>query len=291
MIDWETFSHDLSQSLDRDLEILSTSSVSGGDIHKAYHLHTNHGDYFLKTNDKKALALFESEAHSLRRISETQTLIVPSPLAVGETTSQAWLLMNHLEFGSKGDDRQRGRDLAFLHQQIEPHNKFGWDQDNYIGHTLQKNSWQYDWLTFYGQYRLQFQLDLARENGASPHLYEQGLAVIEALPRFFDDYTPKASMLHGDLWAGNSGFLTNGDAVFFDPASYYGDRETDLAMTELFGGYTDDFYHGYREVFPIHEGYERRKPLYNLYHVLNHFNLFGGGYAHQAQRLMEQLLR
>ena len=118
----------------------------------------------------------------------------------------------------------------------------------------------------------------------------KGEKLLKNLERFFIGYEPKASLLHGDLWSGNYGYLNNGEPVIFDPAVYYGDRETDIAMTELFGGFPAEFYTAYNEAWPLDKGYQQRKNLYNLYHILNHFNLFGGGYAMQAENMMDQLL-
>ncbi len=290
MINWASLSSQLKQDFDLDIRIQSASPVAGGDIHRAYKLHTDQGNFFLKTNNLSAVPLFETEARSLQKLAESNSITVPKAMASGSTDDQAWLLLNFLEMSSQGSDAQRGKDLALLHHQINPQKQFGWFEDNYIGHTLQKNDWDADWLRFYGDKRLKFQLDLARENGATHHLYDQGLKLIEELPKFFEHYQPEASPLHGDLWGGNSAFLTSGEAVFFDPASYYGDREADLAMTELFGGFSKAFYQGYDDVFPLDSGYQQRKTLYNLYHILNHYNLFGGGYANQALRMIEQLL-
>ena len=167
---------------------------------------------------------------------------------------------------------------------------FGWDRDNTIGSTPQVNTADADWVSFLREQRLRYQLDLARANGADAGLLDGGERLLDALPRFFDSYYPHPSLLHGDLWGGNWSADAEGQPVIFDPAVYYGDREADLAMTELFGGFDDRFYHSYRQAWPLDAGYNSRKVLYNLYHVLNHYNLFGGGYARQAQGMIETLL-
>jgi len=146
-----------------------------------------------------------------------------------------------------------------------------------------------DWIAFYRAWRLRPQFELARHNAAPRGLLRQGERLLERLEAFFPGYHPMPSLLHGDLWGGNHGYA-DGVPVLFDPAVYYGDREVDLAMTELFGGYPADFYAAYREAWPLDPGYRVRKPLYNLYHVLNHFNLFGGGYAAQAEAMVRRLL-
>jgi fructosamine-3-kinase len=168
--------------------------------------------------------------------------------------------------------------------------RFGWSRDNTIGSTPQINHTDEAWTTFFRERRLRFQLDLAASRGAPAALIDRGARLLEGLPGFFSVYQPAASLLHGDLWGGNWGCDGDGQPVLFDPAVYFGDRETDLAMTELFGGFDDRFYQSYRQSWAIDPGYSTRKVLYNLYHVLNHFNLFGGGYARQAQGMIDTLI-
>lgn len=289
-MNWQSFSQTLQAKFDLDLHIETASPVSGGDIHQAYHLKTSQGSLFLKTNHLTAAPMFQTEMNSLQTLAQTHSINVPEPIATGTFENQAWLLMSYLEIAHSGDDELRGKDLALLHHQINEQKRFGWYENNYIGKTPQDNDWSSDWIEFYGQQRLMPQLLLAHKNGASNRLMDLGSQLIDQLPKFFEHYRPEPSLLHGDLWGGNSGFLTTGEAVFFDPASYYGDRETDLAMTELFGGFSPSFYQGYQAVFPIDPGYQHRKALYNLYHILNHFNLFGGGYQTQALGMIEHLI-
>ncbi|MGB8408842.1 MAG: fructosamine kinase family protein, partial [Gallionella sp.] len=168
--------------------------------------------------------------------------------------------------------------------------RFGFDHDNFIGTTPQPNGWKNNWIDFWRENRLGFQLRLAAQNGYGGQLQDLGVRLLDALPVFFNSYTPQPSLLHGDLWGGNHAYLPDGTPVIFDPATYYGDRECDLAMTELFGGYSAEFYAAYRAAYPPDAGYAVRRDLYNLYHVLNHANLFGGGYARQAEQMMQKLL-
>ncbi|MEA3405929.1 MAG: fructosamine kinase family protein [Pseudomonadota bacterium] len=294
-MDWSDFSGTLSKALNQPIHIETAHAVSGGDIHQAYQLHTLNGNLFLKLNQAQFLPLFETEAHNLSAIGNSCSIACPKVLGVGLYREQAWLVMEHLPLTSKGDDFQRGRNLAMMHHQINRTSPtktqpFGWFEDNYIGHTLQQNRWHSDWISFYAEQRLRPQLELAQLRGASRSLYDSGIELIDALPFWFQTYQPEASLLHGDLWGGNSAFTTDGEAVVFDPACYYGDRETDLAMTELFGGFTAEFYQGYNTVFPLDSGYQSRKALYNLYHILNHFNLFGGHYLEQSEQIIQHLL-
>jgi fructosamine-3-kinase len=179
-----------------------------------------------------------------------------------------------------------GRQLAAMHSHTS-NLGFGWDTNNTIGSTPQINFWTADWVEFYTQHRLGYQFKLANRRGGH---FPQQEKLLTAIPQLPADYQPQPSLVHGDLWGGNAAFTANGEPVIFDPATYFGDREVDVAMTELFGGFPTTFYQGYNEVFPLTAGYEKRKILYNLYHILNHFNLFGGSYESQANRMIAQLL-
>lgn len=274
------------------IQILTAHAIQGGDTHQAYQLHTPDKNYFLKCAPKHHLPILQAEHHNLTAIQNSYTITCPTPYVTGTDNSTAWLLMEFISLTQQGDDAQRGRDLAFMHHQI--HSKpqpFGWFEDNFIGQNRQSNQWSSDWVHFYGQHRLQPQLEMSQLNGAPKSLYQKGIQLIERLPFWFQTYQPKASLLHGDLWSGNSAFNSEGEPVFFDPACYYGDRETDLAMSELFGGFSQHFYSGYQEIFPLDSGYPSRKKLYQLYHILNHFNLFGGAYLQQAEQYIQQLLQ
>ena len=183
-----------------------------------------------------------------------------------------FILLEQLDLRRNGDWAALARMLATLHRRTGP--RFGWHRDNWIGGTPQKNDWRDDWATFFHECRLQPQLALARKNGFDlPD------------PPKLKNHNPLPSLLHGDLWSGNAGFIDDGP-VIFDPAVYYGDREADLAMTELFGGFPQEFYASYRKIHPLDAGYEQRKHLYNLYHLLNHLNLFGEGYLAQVRRTL-----
>jgi fructosamine-3-kinase len=167
---------------------------------------------------------------------------------------------------------------------------FGWTRDNTIGSTPQINRPGQDWVAFFRDRRLGFQFDRAAKQGAPTALLARGERLLDDLTGFFAAYQPAPSLLHGDLWGGNWSCDGDGNPVLFDPAVYYGDRETDLAMTELFGGFDDRFYQSYGQAWTIDPGYSTRKVLYQLYHILNHFNLFGGGYARQAQGMIDSLI-
>jgi fructosamine-3-kinase len=164
---------------------------------------------------------------------------------------------------------------------------FGWDINNTIGSTVQINNWTANWAEFWAEHRIGYQLQLARRRGGN---FSQGETLLAAIPKLLEGYKPQPSLVHGDLWGGNASVTAAGEPVIFDPAAYWGDREVDIAMTELFGGFSPAFYRGYNEVWLLDSGYEKRKTLYNLYHILNHFNLFGGSYESQANQMIDRIL-
>ena len=270
-----------------------TTPVGGGSINEAYRLEgTDGARYFLKLNDAKHLPMFIAEAAGLNALAATNTIRVPRPITHGVTGKQSYLVLEFLELSSRGDAELLGEQLAALHRCTS--DSFGFSQDNFIGTTPQPNAWpnkeKTSWIDFWREQRLGFQLRLAAQNGYGGQLQSLGEKLSDALPVFFETYIPRPSLLHGDLWSGNHAFLADGTPTIFDPAAYYGDRECDLAMTELFGGYSAEFYAAYRAAYPLDSGYATRRDLYNLYHILNHANLFGGGYARQAEQMMQRLL-
>lgn len=278
----------LGEALGRRVDLRLAAEVGGGCIHRAVRACDGGQSWFVKINDASRADLFAAEADGLRALAQGP-LRVPQVIARGEAEGQSYLALEWLDFraGAPRDYAQLGEQLARLHRIAGPHH--GWGRDNYIGSTPQINSADASWPRFFGSARLAPQLALAGRNGRAA-LCAKGERLLEALPRLFGGHAPPPSLLHGDLWAGNAAFLDGGTPVLFDPAVYYGDRETDLAMTELFGGFGADFHAAYRAHAPLDPGYRVRKTLYQLYHVLNHANLFGGGYAAQAMRMMDELL-
>jgi len=262
-------------------------SVSGGCINQSYLLADDQRRFFVKLNDAKRLAMFEDEASGLQQILASNTVRAPRPLCHGVADDQAYLVMEYLDLRAHGDAVALGQQLALMHR--PQHAYFGGPRDNTLGSTPQLNTETASWITFLREQRIGYQLRLAAQNGYGGKLQTQGEKLLAGLDQFFTDYQPPVSLLHGDLWGGNHGYLADGTPVIFDPAVYYGDRETDLAMTELFGGFAPEFYAAYRESWPLNAGYGVRKTLYNLYHILNHANLFGGGYAAQALQMIAQL--
>jgi protein-ribulosamine 3-kinase len=264
-------------------------SVGGGSINRAARLSSDAGPLFLKTNRADRLEMFAAEAEGLSELAAADAVRVPGVHGWGVEGGRSWLLLEYLELSSPDATcrRRLGERLAALHRHTAA--RHGWHRDNTIGSTPQPNSPDDDWVRFLADRRLRFQLDLAIENGYGSALSRDGERLLDALPAFFADYRPEPSLLHGDLWGGNFA-ACEGEPVIFDPAVYYGDRETDLAMTELFGGFGGEFYAAYEEAWPLDAGYPVRRDLYQLYHVLNHLNLFGGGYLGRARSLVGRLL-
>lgn len=262
--------------------------VGGGCINTAYRIGDGQRSFFVKLNAPELADMFAAEAEGLQEIAASDSVRVPEPVCWGVGNGSAFLVMEELAIGGRGDMAQFGRDLAQMHRTTR--DRFGWHRDNTIGSTPQPNTPSGDWVDFWRKERLGFQLELAAREGHRGGLQKKGEELMERLPALFGGHKPEASLLHGDLWSGNYGFTVNGEAVIFDPAVYFGDREADIAMTELFGGFGSRFYAGYNEAWPLEPGYEIRKILYNLYHILNHLNLFGGGYGSQAESMMGRLL-
>lgn len=273
--------HDFRPTADR-------TPVAGGSINSAWCLGDGRTSVFVKTNLASARDMFEAEADGLRALEAAGGIRVPHPLAVGTSGDQAYIVMEWLVLQGRGDWAAMGDGLAIIHRSCAE--RYGWHRDNTIGSTHQPNSRSGDWADFLARQRLGFQLELAAKAGAGGTLIDAGQRLQEALPALFSGYQPVPSLLHGDLWSGNVAFDGSGNPVIFDPAVYYGDRESDLAMTELFGGFPDAFYRAYESAWPLEPGYAIRRDLYQLYHVLNHGNLFGGGYWRQAETMIRRLL-
>ena len=267
--------------------IRAAAAASGGCIHESFRIDGEGGRYFVKTNTARFAEAFAAEADGLAALIAAG-MRAPRPLGHGAAEGRAFLVMEYLELGGRGDWAKMGHALAALHRAHGA--RYGWRRDNFIGSTPQQNREHDRWTEFWREERLLPQLALAKQNGLGSRLIDKGERLADVLPKLFGGHSPQASLLHGDLWSGNAAFLADGSPVLFDPAVYCGDREADLAMTELFGGFPRDFRAAYAEAWPLDAGYPLRRNLYNLYHVLNHANLFGGGYAAQAQAMIGRLL-
>ena len=264
--------------------------VAGGSINRCYRWPTGSGPVFLKVADGAAAAMLEAEAAGLAELARARAVRVPQVLACGRAGASAFLALEWLEAGtaSEASAERLGRQLAAQHAVSAPHH--GWWRDNTIGSTPQANATTASWAEFFRERRLRPQLALAVSRGFGALLEAPGERLLEGVEALLGAHRPQPALLHGDLWGGNWLATPDGNPAIFDPAVYYGDRETDIAMTELFGGFGPRFYRAYAAVAPLPPGAELRRELYNLYHVLNHANLFGGGYAASARRMIERLL-
>ena len=232
--------------------------------------------------------MFEAEADGLRELRSANAIRVPEVLGCGVENGNSFIALERFTFDrpTARTEQTLGERLAKLHRHTA--DRFGWFRDNTIGLTPQVNTWSDDWISFFRMHRLEFQLMLAAENGYGAELERTGRRLAKNLPELFAAYEPVPSLLHGDLWSGNWGSV-GGEPVIFDPAVHYGDRESDIAMTMLFGGFGKAFYDAYETSWPMAPGHEQRLKLYQLYHVLNHLNLFGSSYLGRAKRLLRVL--
>ena len=286
---WNEIDAQISQITGEKFKTQQRRSVSGGCINQGYSLSDGVRTYFIKLNQASQVQMFEAEALGLQQMYDTATIRVPKPICFGTVENSCYIVLEWLSMGrgNSKSSEEMGRNLAAMHKKFLV-KQFGWDVNNTIGATPQINTWTEDWVDFFTQHRLEYQFQLAKRRGGS---FPQADELLSAIPELLAAHEVEPSLVHGDLWGGNAGFLESGEPVIFDPATYYGDREVDIAMTEVFGGFPKAFYQGYNEVFPLDDGYEQRKNLYNIYHILNHFNLFGGGYASQANQMISRILK
>ncbi len=285
---WQEIANHIATVRGREFIIENQRSVSGGCINDGYCISGSGQKYFVKLNRPNQSEMFAAEALGLQQMAATKSILVPEPICWGETQSNSYIVLNWLELGSGGAGswQEMGRQLAAMHK-ASGSERFGWDRDNTIGSTPQINTWCDNWAEFWAETRIGYQLRLANRKGGG---FPDAKKVASRIKQILQDVQPQPSLVHGDLWSGNAAIASDGSPVIFDPAAYYGDREVDIAMTELFGGFPPSFYKGYNEALPLDSGYGDRKDLYNLYHVLNHFNLFGGGYGSQAKRILQRFL-
>ena len=268
----------------------AASPVAGGSISRACRVETSSGPIFLKLEPRGEAERLEAEANGLGALSSSGTVAVPAVLAHGVAGAEAFLALEWLELGPKSVEAERrlGTALAAMHRTTAA--EFGWTGDNYIGRTPQSNTPTSSWIEFFGERRLRPQLELAARRGIGDDILARGEALVANLDALLSGHSPVPSLVHGDLWGGNWGASQRGVPYLFDPAVHYADREVDLAMTRLFGGFGDAFYRAYDEAWPPAPGRDERVELYNLYHLLNHFNLFGSGYRSAVAASVERLV-
>lgn len=280
----------LSAHLGQNVTIKSAKTLSGGCINHASKIDTNCGQFFLKWNSDCERDIFIREAESLNELQKASnnTLRIPKVFFAKELdNTPAILVMEYLEPGGADQSESLGRGLAHIHKFSQ--DEYGFYADNYCGATIQNNNWEKSWVNFYRENRLRYLLKLIVDTRGLDKSY---LTLFEALLNRLDDLIPneeKASLIHGDLWSGNYMLTTNGPALI-DPAASYSNHEMEFGIVTMFGGFNSRFFDAYNEVFPLESGWRERNQLYQLYHILNHFYLFGGGYLQQAVAVAKRYL-
>jgi protein-ribulosamine 3-kinase len=262
----------------------------GGCINHGGKLSTSRGNFFLKWNDiAKFPEMFKAECKGLLLLRQQNAIRIPKVIGVGENDTFQFLLLEFIEERTRSKNYwlQLGERLATLHRQHSI--QFGLDHSNYIGSLLQSNNQNNSWIDFFIECRLDAQLKIALHSGAVDSTW---IKKFESLYSKLTTLLPeeRPSLLHGDLWSGNLLIDEKGEPCLIDPAVYYGNREADLAMTKLFGGFDTTFYHCYDEIFPLQQGYEERADIYNLYPLLVHVNLFGGSYKRSVENIVNKFI-
>jgi fructosamine-3-kinase len=278
----------LENTFEKKIELVETIPVSGGDINEAYTFETSEGDFFVKKNSATRFPqMFQKEANGIQLLGSTNEIEVPEVVLFGEDTEAAFLVLKRIKPGLQSADfwEEFGQQLSNLHKHSTDY--FGLDHDNYIGSLHQSNLKHKNWTDFFREERLSVQVKLARDNG------RMDAATVKVFDRFYlklDEIFPvePPALLHGDLWGGNFMVGESGNAVLIDPAVYYGHREMDLGMSKLFGGFSSQFYKAYNANYPLEKGWEQRLGFCNLYPLLVHVNLFGGGYLSSVKSILRK---
>lgn len=268
--------------------IYKATPVTGGSINTCYLLDSDGAPLFLKVNKRGQYPdLFEREASSLSQLKSTQSLLVPDVLLVEYLDDVAYIVMEYLEKGPPKANswEQLGSGLAQMHRTTT--DRFGFWEDNYMGSLPQHNAWHDNWQSFFAEQRLQVQVKLAVDSGLLDNELQQAFTrLYKQLPSILTNEPP--ALVHGDLWSGNYMFASEGRPAIFDPAAYFGNREVDIAMSRLFGGFDERFYNAYFESYPIDAGLEERIDIYNLYPLLVHLNLFGRSYLADIRAILKR---
>ena len=256
--------------------------ITGGDVNQTYRIEEQNKSYFLKLHPNIGKSFFEAEVVGLKELAPY--VRVPETYMLGEQKDGAYLLMEWIEPG-KGDQKDLAVSLAKLHKVTAP--QFGYRKDNYLGTVPQFNHVEEDWWLFFFKNRLESQIVLAQKNNHwNQNRQETFISFKQYVLENFSDKKIVPSLLHGDLWSGNVFFDQQGEPVFVDPAVSYGDREQDIAMSQLFGGFRPEFLQSYQMVYPLEKNWEKRLPIYQLYYLLAHLNMFGESYGSQVDQLL-----
>ncbi|MCR9173613.1 MAG: fructosamine kinase family protein [bacterium] len=280
----------LTQLLKKKVEVLSKTPLSGGDINAVFKIQTDQGMFCVKQNDRKRFPeMLQKEANGLVELAEKSSFHVPKAIGAAEDENSQYLVLDFIEPGAKSNTfwEDFGKALAAMHRQTTNH--FGWKEDNYIGSLPQYNRKHDNWSDFYAIERILPQIQRAFD---SNKVDDKFVKAAERLCTKLDELFPKEvpALLHGDLWSGNFMVNADGSPVLIDPAVYYGHREMDLGMMHLFGGFSDSLFDVYHEEFPLETNWRDRIPLTQLYPLLVHVNLFGGGYVQSAATVIQRYL-
>ncbi|GAC14157.1 fructosamine kinase family protein [Aliiglaciecola lipolytica] len=283
---WHSISDQISQQINQEFICDDIREITTGDSHSAYRITDGHKRFFVKLNNDDKLANFNAEAEGLMHLAQVNIFKIPKVICCGVQENKSYLVLEYLRL-TPGDEStwfDFGKKLATMHKD-HTQNMYGWQEDNFIGLTPQYNKWSKKWSQFFAEQRIGFMLQLLADQGNKLADIDKVVMTVEKL---LHGYSPTPSMLHGDLWIGNTGFH-QGSAAIFDPAFYYGDRETDIAMTELFNKFPGTFYQGYDSIWPLDEHFSYRKTVYQLYHILNHALLFKGNYLQTAKSILNNM--
>lgn len=287
LLNWPQLESSFKSDFGSSFVIHEALPVTGGDINLAFHLQTNQGPYFVKLNTPEKIDLFRTEREGLLELAKCEALVVPEPISYGTNANAAYLCMSYIDMADEVDDALLGEAIAELHNPMGQ--KFGWSENNFIGSSVQHNNWSENWPEFFWQMRLEPQLLQMLE--ASSSFPESALEPLRAaVMSILGDRGYVASVVHGDLWNGNVGMTLEGKPCIYDPAIYWGHSETDLAMARLFGGFRQTFFEAYESVRPSEAGEDERILVYQLYHLLNHYNLFGGSYLDQCIKQIGKIM-
>lgn len=284
---WKSVSQVLADQFGAYYNIKEKDKVHTGEMHEAWVINDGIQPVFLKLNEKSYRSMFRAEADQLQLLAKTNTINVPLVYGIGCSQNHSFLLLEALKLEpvTKEQFAEFGKSLANLHKQ-QGSERYGLDYDTWLGPVYQPNEWRKNWATFFSEQRIGWQLQICKEKGLD---FGSIKAIADIVAAKLAKHRPQPSLLHGNLWIENVG-TANGKVYTYDPASYWGDRECDLAFTELFEPFPDEFYQNYDRTFPIPEGYKDRKPIYELYYLLNFSHRFNGHYVPLAKRLIELLL-
>lgn len=285
---WHFISDHISEATGSVFVCQRRTAAHGGDTHECFVIRDDTRRFFVKVRKDDGTRPLRREMEGLHALQSTNTVTTPHVICHGITEDKPdgfeYLVLSHIRFIDNASDwHAMGAQLAKLHQVAQ--GQFGWSDNNFIGASVQYNTWHTDWAAFFAEYRIGSMLERLAESGYTLAHTDSFVNKVQQLLR---SHQPAPSLLHGDLWSGNVGFCCKGP-VILDPAVYVGDRETDIAMTRLFGGFDASFYDGYNAVYPLDVSYPQRENLYQLYHVLNHALLFNEPYLSQAKSAIMRL--